>query len=267
MAGFFLRKFEKAVSIAASLLKSERKYHTLILLGDDGKIRHIRILRGIIVALLLVQVVILSSGAYFFFSGMRFIKDKREMENALIISQKNYLTLRDEKDILMARLVLAESLAGKDRGAAAASKPAETSADSPLIQTPRTNVSNGKVFIDKINVFLESAGNRLKIEFDIKSGRKSRQVSGYSFVVLKDNEFDESGWLTVPSVSLVSKRPASVEKGRYFSTSKLTAVKLTANIKSLPVPFRMATVFVYSASGELFLEKDFPVLPRSAKEL
>jgi hypothetical protein len=267
LTGYFLRKFEKAANFAASLLKSERKYHTLILLGDDGKIRHIRILKGIIAALLLLQVIILSSGAYFFFSGMSFIKDKREMENALMVSQKNYLTIRDEKDMLMARLVLAESLTGKEAGVAVDSKPSETSANTSVIQAPRTHVSNGRILVDKINVSHETAGNRLKIEFDIKNTRKSRLITGYSFVVLKGNEFDETGWLPVPSVPLASKRPAAVEKGWYFSTSKVTTVKLTTNIKSLMTPFKLATLFVYSASGELLLEKDFPVLLRSAKEL
>lgn len=265
--GYFFRKLEKAVSFTSSLIKSEKKYHTVILLGDDGRIRHIRILKGIIVGLLLVQIIILCSGAYFFFSGMRFINDKRDMENALIVSQNNYLTLRDEKDMLMARLVLAESLASKDTGGAGVSKPAETSANAYDIKTPRTHVSNGKVVVDKIDFWHEPAGNRLKIEFEIKSGRKSRQISGYSFVLLKGNETDETGWMPVPAVSIASKRPAIVEKGLYFSTSKLAKVKMTAEIKPLSVPFKLATLLVYSASGELILEKDFPLLLRSPKEI
>ncbi len=265
--GYFSGKLEKAVNFAASLLKSKRKYHTLILLGDDGKIKHIRILRGMIITLLLVQIVVLCSGAYFFSSGMRFVEDKRVMENALIISQKNYLKIRDEKDMLMARLVLAESLVNKETGSARVLKPEETSANASVTQIPRTPVNSGRVSIDNINVFHEPNANRLKIEFDIKSNRNSRQVSGYSFVVLKENDIDEAGWLPVPFVSLVSKRPTAINKGRYFSTSKFTTVKLTTNIRSVPLRFKLATVFVYSVSGELLLEKDFPVFLRFIKEI
>ena len=265
--GYFSRKLDKSISFTASLLKSKRKYHTLILLGDDGKIKHVRILKGVIITLSLVQIIVLCAGAYFFSSGMRFVKDKRAMENALIISQKNYLTIRDEKDMLMARLVLAESMVNKEKEGARVSKPEETSEDVSVTQMSGTHVNSGRILIDKINVFQEAGANRLKIQFDLKSNRNSRQVSGYSFVILKENEIDEEGWLPVPSVSLVSKRPAAVNKGRYFSTSKHSTVKLTANIRSVPIRFKLATVFVYSIAGELLLEKDFPVFLRSIKEI
>jgi len=258
--GYFSRKLEKAMTFAASLLRSKRKYHTLILLGDDGKVKHVRILRGMIIALLLVQIVILCSGAYFFFSGMRFVEDKKAMENELIIAQKNYLTIRDEKDMLMARLVLAESLVNKETGGALVSKTAETAANASAAQKSQTPANSGGVSVDNINVFHEKSANRLKIKFDIKSSYNSRQVSGYSFVILKENEIDEAGWLPVPFISLVSKRPTAVNKGRYFSTSKFTTVNLTTNIRSVPLRFKLATVLLYSASGELLFEKDFPVI-------
>jgi len=265
--GYFSRKLEKVVNFAASLLRSKTKYHTIILLGDDGKVKHIRIIRGMIITLLLVQIVILCSGAYLFSSGMRIVEDKKVMENALIISQKNYLTIRDEKDMLMARLVLAESLVNKETGDARVSKTAATSANASAAQIPLAPVNNGRVLIDNINVFHEAGANKLKIQFDLKSNYNSKQVSGYSFVILKENDIDEKGWLPVPLVSLVSKRPTAINKGRYFSTSKFTTVNLTTNIKSVQPRFKLATVFLYSVSGELLLEKDFPVSLRVKKEI
>ncbi|MBU1182850.1 MAG: hypothetical protein KKE00_13025 [Proteobacteria bacterium] len=265
--GYFSRKLEKTVTFAASLLISKRKYHTLILLGDDGKVKHIRIIRGMIIALLLVQIVILCSGAYLFSSGMRFVEDKKIMEKELIIAQKNYLIIRDEKDMLMARLVLAESLVNKETGGAGVSKTATTSAKASAAQIPLAPVNSGRVSIDNINVFHEAGANRLKIQFDLKSNHNSKQVSGYSFVILKENDIDEAGWLPVPFVSLVSKRPTAVNKGRYFSTSKFTTVNLTTNIRSVPPRFKLVTVFLYSVSGELLLEKDFPVSLRVKKEI
>jgi len=263
--GYFSGKIEKGLSFAASLLRSERKYHTLILLGDDGKTRHVRILRGMIITLLLVQIIVLCSGAYFFSSGMRFVKEMRAMKKALVISQKNYLNIRDEKDMLMARLVLAESLVNKQTDGVGISKPAEQSENISVNRIPGGHANSNRVLIEKINVFQEA--NRLKIEYDLKSKRNSGQVSGYSFVILKENETDEAGWLPVPSVSLVSKRPAAVSKGRYFSTSKYATIKLTTNIRSVPIRFKLATVLVYSVAGELLFEKDFPVSLRSIKEI
>lgn len=264
--GYFPRKLDKALTFATSLLKSKRKYHTLILLGDDGKIKHIRIIRGMIISLVLVQILILCSGAYFFSSGMRLVEDKKAVENELITAQKNYLTIRDEKDMLMARLVLAEALVNKETGGAGVSKTAEVSVNAFAAQKPLTPVNSGRVLVDNINVFHEAGANRLKIKFDIKSGHNSRQVSGYSFVILKENEIDEAGWLPVPFFPLVSKRPTAIKKGIYFSTSKFTTVNLTTNIRSVPLRFKLATVLLYTVSGELLLEKDFPVSIRVEKE-
>lgn len=266
--GYFSRKLEKAVTFAASLLKSNRrKYHTLILLGDNGKVKHIRIIKGMIITLLLLQILALCSGAYFFSSGIRFLEDKRAMEKDLIIAQKNYLTIRDEKDMLMARLVLAESLVNKETGSARISKSAEVSANASSAQIPQTPVNNGSVSIGNIDIYHEAGASRLKIQFDLKSNHNSKQISGYSFVILKENEIDEAGWLPVPFISLVSKKPTAINKGRYFSTQKFTTVNLTTNIRSVPPRFKLATVLLYSVSGELLLEKDFPVSLRVKKEI
>ncbi len=262
---YFSKKLEKAVAFAASLLRSKRKYHTLILLGDDGKVKHIRIIRGMIIALLLVQIVILCSGAYFFSSGMRLVEDKKVMENKLIVAQKNYMTIRDEKDMLMARLVLAESLINKETGGGI-SKTAATSASASAAKIPPAPVNSGRISITNIIFFHEAGANRLKIQVDLKNNHDSKQVSGYSFVILKENDIDEAGWLPVPFVSLVSKRPAEINKGRYFSTAKFTTVNLTTNIRAVPPRFKLATVYLYSVSGELLLEKDFPVSLRVKKE-
>jgi hypothetical protein len=257
---YFLRKIEKAITFAASLLKSKRKYHTLILIGDDGKIKHIRILRGLIVAVLSAQIIVVCAGAYFFSSGMRFEEDKKAIENELMVSQKKYLTIRDEKDMLMARLVLAESLANKDTDIVRVSKTAERSANTSADQIQKMTFDGGGISIDNINFFYETGAKKLKIQFDIINNQKSKQLSGYTFVILKENEIDEEGWLTVPSVPLVSKKPATINKGQYFSTSKPAKVSLMTNTRLLPPRFKSATVFVYSVSGVLILEKNYPVV-------
>ena len=63
----------------------------------------------------------------------------------------------------------------------------------------------------------------------------------------------------MPNVPLVSKRPSEIDKGRRFSISRFKQVYLTTNIKSPPQLYKTATVFVFSVSGELLLEKDLPV--------
>jgi hypothetical protein len=161
--------------------------------------------------------------------------------------------------MLMARLVLAESIINKETVVDRSQKPAEKSADESAANITITAADEVRIYADNISIFHETGSNRLKIKFDLKIINSSKQVSGYCFVILKDNEINEAGWLAVPSVPLVSKKPAAANKGRHFSASKNASVNMAATIKSSPLKFKSATIYVYSVSGELLLEKSFPV--------
>jgi hypothetical protein len=169
--------------------------------------------------------------------------------------------MRDEKDMLTARLVLAESMlkgggAGADKAASAV-----VASEKPFaLQAEPTLQGRVKVSIDNFKVFHESKINTLNIQFDLKNaGTDIQYITGYAFVILKENNIDQNNWLSVPNVPLVSKRPSEINKGRRFSISRFKQVYLTTNIKSPLQRYKTATVFVFSVSGELLLEKDLPV--------
>jgi hypothetical protein len=256
------RKLEKALKyLAFKVTPGETGYHTLMLIGENGKIKHVRILKGLVIALILVQVLVFCAAAYVLYTSMKYVEDNRALLNALDISQKNYLAMRDEKDMLTARLVLAESMVKGVEAGANKAAPAVAASEKPLASraepAPQSRV---KVSIDNFKVFHESQMNTLNIQFDLKNaGTDIQYVAGYAFVILKENNIDQNKWLSVPNVPLVSKRPSEIDKGRRFSTSRLKQVYFTTKIKSPPQLFKIATVFVFSVSGELLLEKDLPV--------
>jgi len=256
------RKLEKALKyLAFKVTPVETGYHTLMLIGENGKIKHIRILKGLVIALILIQVLLFCAAAYIFYAGMKHMEENRALLNALDLSQKNYLAMRDEKDMQTARLVLAESMvkggvAGADKAASAV-----VASEKPFaLQAGPALQGRVKVSIDNFKVFHESKINTLNIQFDLKNaGTDIQYITGYAFVILKENNIDQNNWLSVPNVSLVSKRPSQIDKGRRFSISRFKQVYLTTNIKSPPQLYKTATVFVFSISGELLLEKDLPV--------
>jgi hypothetical protein len=250
---------EKALKyLAFKVTPGDTGYHTLMLIGENGKIRHVRIIKGLVIALILVQVLVFCAAAYVLYTSMKYVKDNRGLLNALDSSQKNYLAMRDEKDMLTARLVLAESMvkggiAGADKAVPAVNASEKTLA-SRVEPAPQGRV---KVSIENFTIFHESQKNTLDIQFDLKNaGTDIQYVTGYAFVILKENDIDRNNWLSVPNVPLVSNRPSEIDKGRRFSISRFKQVYFTTKIKSLPQRFKIATVFVFSTSGELLLEKN-----------
>jgi len=238
-----LQKMGKALKyLAVKVTPVEIGYHTLILIGENGKIKHVRILKGLVIALILVQVLLFCAAVFVLYASRKHVVENRSLMEALDISQKNYLAMRDEKDILTARLVLAESIAKGERAGA--------------VPAPQTRV---KFSIDNFKLFNESKINTLNIQFDLKNAGTDNQFTGYTFVILKENNIDQNNWLSVPNVPLVSKRPSEINKGLRFSISGLKQVYLTTKIKSSLQRYKIATVFVFSVSGELLLEKDISV--------
>jgi len=256
------RKLEKALKYLAFIMTpGETGYHTLMLIGENGKIKHVRILKGLVIALVLVQILVFCAAAYVLYTGMKYVRDNRGLLNALDISQKNYLALRDEKDMQTARLVLAESMVkGGGAGADKAVSAVVASEKTLALQARPALQGRVKVSIDNFKVLHESQMNALNIQFDLKNaGTDIQYVTGYAFVILKENDIDQNNWLSVPNVTLVSKRPSEIDKGRRFSISRFKQVYLATKIKYSPQRFQIATVFIYSTSGELLLEKDIPL--------
>jgi hypothetical protein len=253
------RKLEKALKyLPFKVSPAEGGYHTLMLLGDNGKIKHFRIFKGLVIALVIIQVLLIFAAVFVLYTSRQYIEEKNALLKALDISQKNYLAMRDEKDILTGRLVLAESMV-KGGAGAYKSVPAVDASGTPL-QAETAPQGRVKVSVDNLKVFLEAKTSTLNIQFDLKNaGTDVQYVTGYAFVILKENNADQNSWFSVPDVLLVSKRPSEISRGRRFSISRFKQVFLTANMKSSQQRFKTATVFVFSVSGELLLEKDLPV--------
>ncbi|MBU2621813.1 MAG: hypothetical protein KKD92_05800 [Proteobacteria bacterium] len=256
------RNLEKALKyLTFKATPGETGYHNLMLIGENGKIKHVRILKGLVIALILAQVLVFCAAAFVFYTSRKYVEDNRALLNSLDISQKNYLAMRNEKDMLTARLVLAESMVKRVGGSADKAVPVVNAPEKPLASraepAPQSSV---KVSIDNFKVFNESQTNTLNIQFDLKNaGTGIQYVKGYAFVVLKENNINQNNWLPVPKVLLVSKRPSEIDKGRRFSISRFKQVYFTTKINEPPQLFKFATVFVFSVSGELLLEKDLPV--------
>jgi hypothetical protein len=116
------------------------------------------------------------------------------------------------------------------------------------------------VSADDLIVFHQPDLNTLRVQYMLRNnGSKAHAIAGKSVVILKNKgDNDQRKWLILPHVPLVSGKPSG-KKGRNFSIFNLKKMKFRANDQTGPGQFNIATVYVYSATGKLLIEKDFPI--------
>ena len=117
-----------------------------------------------------------------------------------------------------------------------------------------------KVDVEDFKVFRDAGENLIKVQFKlINTGSDSKPVSGYTFVALKDESDNQENQLVLPRGKLISGKPSRIKNGRYFSILRFKTVKYQLKDLKDPRRFKDAAVMVFTPSGDLLLEKSFPV--------
>jgi len=243
----------------------------ILLLGDHGQIISLGKLKWLTILLVVVFVITITSLAYLFIV-FKITKQRNKILNeSLRISHQKIASLSDEKDLLMVRLVMAESKIKKPVGT-----PCEKSPDIETASAPEDKVEKfplleekqlqeekdfiGNADVKNFTIIFEPDGSVFEIQFKIINVAKNNErVSGHAFVILKHNKMDESTWFTFPNVPIVSGQPSVFEKGQYFSISYFKMMNLKAKKEIDPKQLKSATVFAFTTKGELLLKKSFTI--------
>jgi hypothetical protein len=307
--------------------KEERKSRWQILFVDDhGKMITIKWFKPISVVVLstLLLSIVLCIMFIVLFQSLK--NDNRNITGEIEAYKNQIEAIQTEKDILMAKLVIAESKLNdmgkkeasqkkalpepkKVKNKARVSQKKKISkpeivppqkknmikVDKDAIKTetiaPGNNIS--KTNIDKINTSKvdqdknnkTATGNNapddeiingveienlvfshepkidlLRTKFIIKNiSKTSEAISGFIFVIFKPDEKIKKDWFTIPSVGLVSGKPAFPKRGQYFKIHRFKTVHFKANRKINPELYKKATIFVFDENNNLLLRKTFPV--------
>ncbi|MEA3415267.1 MAG: hypothetical protein U9R02_03775 [Thermodesulfobacteriota bacterium] len=293
-----LQKFVKSLSLPKQSKRARAGSWILLAIEERGKIISIGRLKGLIIALVLTLVIVVVSVSSLLIIAKSASEENEGLRNALDASKKQVAALRDEKELLMVRLVLAgagvEAEAGveagvedkladigekqkketsgrlPDKSASIKTKPDPTDADKTVLLTgekqPEEETASAipaklsSVLIEDFVVLFEPGSNVLKVQFKIiKISSDSQPVSGHAFVILKNDEVDEDRWLIFPRVTLSSGKPSQYNKGQYFSIYRFKTVNFKARYEADPKRFNNANVLVYNTTGDLLLEKSYPV--------
>ena len=272
------RNLEKVVKAHTPPKPSKRAGSwSVLLLEDHGQMVLLGKLKRLVIPLALVLIIATVSFAWLLIVFKSTKEDNRNLSNALDISRQKIISLRDEKDMLMVRLVVAESkiknsaadiLTDKSPSVEAGTNSGDVDKRGSLPHEKKVEEKTAFIQPEKLQkavikdfiVLFEPDTSALKVQFQIiKTSQSSQPFSGYVFAILKQNKANQNSWLIFPSVPLVSGKPAMFKKGQYFSILRFKTIKFRLQNETNPKRFKNATVFVFAKTGKLLLEKSFPI--------
>lgn len=291
-------KLDHNSSSAQKSLTQKKRWYFLIV-SDYGKIISVRRFKGLFIAALgLFLVGIVAAGTLLPLYGDAIAENKRLQHN-LDVARQRLKSMQADMDVLLVRIVSAESLAdlksiaqeGKkldDSDNAASAKPktevkellstSETKKgfqlpqglspdnDNAAVEDRAQMRQNGvsSITIENPRLFTVSSAGRLQLTFKIKnSGRK--KISGTVFAILKPDDSAPSDWLIYPAVDLISEKPAPPEKGVAFSIMNFTTMEMKLGDLNDAGRFQKMAILVYDTSGEMLFEKHFPIESKAGK--
>ncbi len=248
-------------------VKRDRRW-TLLFIGDRGKTINFSSFKGVVLTAISVLLISAAVAGGFYYLYQIEKKNNTRLQNDMDNLRQVVTSLRNEKDILMARLVVAESRVKQKISKKTEPQPQPQQKPVKFASMDRRaakNPSGGetdtqfKVSVEDFIVFHEPDINTLRVQYKvINIGSKEQPVSGKTIVVLKNTDAEQNKWLPLPSVPLVAGRPSG-QFGRSFSIFNFRTMRFKVNDQPGPDQFNTATIFVFSLTGDLLLEKDFAV--------
>lgn len=235
---------------------------TLLIISNRGKSITIKWFKTLAITTASVLVLTIAASVWLGFLYKNSIESNKNLLVDLKNLQHKIISLEHEKDILMARLILTESRVEENIAKADDTISFDKTADrgSAIDKKSVPPEIPLSVSADDLIVFHQPDLNTLRVQYMLRNtGSKAHAIAGRSVVILKNKENgDQKKWLILPHVPLVSGKPSG-NTGRNFSISKLKTMKFRANDQTGPGQFNIATVYIYSTTGKLLLEKDFPI--------
>ncbi len=146
---------------------------TLLFVEDRGKVISLENIKGMMIAVILFLAAVTAAAAGFFFLYNRSEDRNTKLQKALMDSEQRAIPLRNEKDVLMARLVVAEaqiemlhsrngSSKGEDAGGVlTGGPPPDEKARKSFVQPEKRE----SVTIEKVKIFYDPGAGTMETEF------------------------------------------------------------------------------------------------------
>ena len=263
------------------------KRWTILFIGNHGKTITLERFKGMVLLTCLVLGISIAITAGLLYLSLNIRQEKKLLESDLQELNAQLKAMRYEKDVLLTKLVLAESRSKanppKDpseqnesaiqqqnitqnedtRPSTKLAKnrqvtPVEKEAEPPAVKNQAE--SGLSVAIDNFKISARADENLLRIQFKLKNtSPNSQRVSGHAIVVLKGEQLQQDKWLSIPRVSLRDGKPGGRQRGYSFGINYFKTMRFKTNLPKAPEIYQSATVFIFTPKAELLLEQDFPV--------
>ena len=198
-------------------------------------------------------------------------------------------SLRDEKDQMLAQLVILESTLksgeegdptmGTGRSPASGERkkdvdPETTSSDVSKEEKPKAAPADAvieaatsdqsmipPVTIANRNLVVcqDPQSSLMRVEYKVMNiGAKDSPAAGRSVIVLKGPNMNTEDWIVLPNVPLLDLRPSG-ERGKRFHIYNFRTLKYTVESSAVKGRLESATIFTYTEDGKLLMERDYPL--------
>jgi hypothetical protein len=263
------------------------KRWTLLFIGNHGRTITLKRFKGMVMLTVLVLCISIAITVGLLYLTLNIRSEKNQLESDLQELKAQIKSLRYEKDVLMTKLVLAETRskpkpAEEPKPQVKPENPPPETVDKeepkpvtpvakvneqppvvnqtespPVIETPEPQLS---VAIENFNITPRADENLLRVQFKIKNtSPNSQRVSGHAIVVLKGDQLQQNKWLSIPRISLKDGKPTGKQRGYSFGINHFKTMRFKTNLPKSPEIYQYATVFVFTRKGDLLHEQEFPV--------
>ena len=121
-------------------------------------------------------------------------------------------------------------------------------------------VSEEALEVDKLEIWNQSGEHSVRFQFSLKNvSATGDKIKGYTFVVLKPGEGSSEPSRGSPWTPLEDGQPTIFKRGQFFSIARFKYVRGKIPQIQDVERFKTATIFVYTESGNLLIEKVFDV--------
>jgi uncharacterized coiled-coil protein SlyX len=263
-----------------------------MLVGDHGRIIPFRRFKGIaigvVASLILAVLVIVGLSVAYMWQAEKI----DQLNAALKKTNQQMAKLRDEKDLLLAKMVVTnkqpirerenqppstdDSTAQKAEKAAvppapaadtpqttASGKPAQQEQEKQEKKTPEKEKPVLPVQLNadvrRFSADYQITASLLKCAFRIYNTSKPKHtLAGRSVVVFKNIDEPPIKWLAVPRVQLIDGVPNG-KLGKSFKINNYRTMTFKAYGLKPPLRYNTASVYVYSSDGKLLLNREIPI--------
>ncbi len=269
----------------SGLLGKGHRYWSVMLVGEHGRVIPFRRFKEIAIAVIALACLSLGALAAIAYLYTRQTETIISLQREVDGLRRQTAQLKDEKDILHAKLVIyemqkspeaAQSSKGKEI-AREAVKPSASITPTPIPQdsqptaavstppppqptaaaTPTSTPSvNWVLELQRFEAEFDARRELIKFKLRVLNKTAKQAFSGRIVLVIKQAGASPNSWISLPSVPLVQGKPTG-KNGQAFTVQNYRTMDFKLYKQRPPIFYDTATIFVFLSSGELLLSQEF----------